>query len=47
MAMLGYMYVRPCRAIYGLIGYTVTMIIIYEVPTKKWKDGFFEGTILL
>ena len=37
MAMLGY--VRPCRAIYGLIRYTVTIIIIYDVPTKKWKDG--------
>ena len=37
MAMLGY--VRPCTAIYDLIRYTVTIIIIYKVPTKKWKDG--------
>ena len=37
MARLGY--VRLHRAIYGLIRYTITIIIIYEVPTKKWKDG--------
>ena len=35
MAMNGY--VELCRAIYGLMRCTITIIIIYEVPTKKWK----------